>query len=366
MPDTQSSVRIESLSKSFGRLTVLDAINLEIASGEFFSLLGPSGCGKTTLLNILGGLAMPDTGRVFIGNDDVTHLPPERRPTNIVFQSYALFPHLTVARNIAYGLRRKRLGREETRRRVGHMLELVHLSDMAERMPDGLSGGQRQRVALARALVMEPRVLLLDESLSALDKKLREAMQLELRQLQRVVGITFVFVTHDQDEAMAMSDRIAVMANGAVLQVDTPMRLYGEPTCREVAEFIGSINLLPVSGLSKEGALSVVSGGDLGPFRLAHPSLGYVETSKGYLAVRPESIDVETTIPTSTNSNVLQGTVLETVFLGDRSYVRAKVENRAEPFLASCPCQRASQIAVGQKIWLKWQADGCRVIPSYT
>src|SRR6266550_776096 len=235
-------IRIEDLSKRFGTTLAVDRVTLDIARGEFFSLLGPSGCGKTTLLRMVGGFTLPDAGTITLDGEDLTALPPNKRATNMVFQSYAIFPHLNVRDNIAYGLRTEGLSAADRDRRVAEALAMIKLERYGERRAHQLSGGERQRVALARALVKRPKVLLLDEPLGALDKRLREAMQIELRQIQREVGITFIFVTHDQEEALSMSDRIAVMKNGRVLQVADPKTLYEAPSSRAVASFIGTMN----------------------------------------------------------------------------------------------------------------------------
>src|SRR5215475_13118056 len=237
-------ISLRGISKHFGSVCAVDDVSFDIRRGEFFSLLGPSGCGKTTLLRMLAGFEFPTTGEIFIDGQPMLSVPPNERPTNMVFQSYAIFPHLTVAENIGYGLRKKGLTKAEIAATVEQALDRIKLAGYGSRGAHQLSGGQRQRVALARALVCRPKVLLLDEPLGALDKKLREEMQIELRQLQRSVGITFVFVTHDQEEALTMSDRIAVMSKGTILQIDTAERLYEAPSCREVAGFIGSMNFI--------------------------------------------------------------------------------------------------------------------------
>ena len=238
------SVGLHQVTKRFGDVVAVDRIDLEIADGEFFSLLGPSGCGKTTTLRMIAGLEFPTEGSITIFGEEVALVPPNHRPVNTVFQSYALFPHMTVAENVAFGLEMRKVPREEVRRRVADAIDLVRLTGMADRKPDQLSGGQQQRVALARALVNRPKVLLLDEPLGALDLKLRQAMQIELKDIQREVGITFVYVTHDQEEALTMSDRICVMNEGRVLQVGTPEEIYERPTSRFVADFIGETNFL--------------------------------------------------------------------------------------------------------------------------
>ena len=262
-------ISLDRVRRSFGSVTAVDDVSLGIKQGEFFSLLGPSGCGKTTLLRLLAGLDVPTSGTILIDGIDMSTVPANRRPTNMVFQSYAIFPHLSVAQNIAYGLKNRPLARKEIANRVAEALRLIKLEGYGERRPHQLSGGQRQRVALARALVCEPKVLLLDEPLGALDKKLREEMQVELRDLQRKVGVTFVFVTHDQEEALALSDRIAVMSKGVVKQVDTAEGLYEAPNSRAVAAFIGSMNFLQGTVSGKEGVLTRVSAGPLGHFSRA-------------------------------------------------------------------------------------------------
>ena len=233
---------ISKVSKAFGGLPVVDAVDMNVERGAFFALLGPSGCGKTTLLRMVAGFETPDSGTIAIEGEVMNAVPPWQRPTNMVFQSYAIFPHLNVFDNIAYGLRKLRLPKDELRRRVDAMLTTVRLEGLGGRAADQLSGGQRQRVALARALVRQPKLLLLDEPLGALDKRLREAMQIELRTIQRKVGITFLLVTHDQEEALSLADRVAVMSGGKILQTASPRELYERPNCREVADFIGEMN----------------------------------------------------------------------------------------------------------------------------
>ncbi len=242
-PDAKPQIVIESVNKTFGAFTAVDSVNLRIYKGEMFALVGASGCGKTTLLRMLAGFATPTGGRIMIEDVDMTTVPPHERPVNMMFQSYALFPHMTVEQNVGYGLRRMSLEAPVRNKRIQEALEMVQLGALAKRKPHQLSGGQRQRVALARALIRRPKVLLLDEPLSALDKKLREQTQFELMNIQYQVGITFVFVTHDQDEAMALSTRIAVMNRGQVLQVGTPSEIYEFPQSRFVADFIGTTNL---------------------------------------------------------------------------------------------------------------------------
>jgi spermidine/putrescine transport system ATP-binding protein/putrescine transport system ATP-binding protein len=313
---------IDGVSRSFGDVRALDGVSLGIAENEFFALLGPSGCGKTTLLRSIAGFETPDEGEIRLGDDDLLVLPPHRRPVNLMFQSYALFPHMSVAGNIAYGLKREKLAKSEIASRVDEVLATVGLSALAKRRPSQLSGGQRQRVALARAIVKRPRLLLLDEPLSALDRKVRAEMQLELKRLQHEVGITFVVVTHDQDEAMSMADRIAVLADGRVQQVATPVELYRRPANLFVADFIGSSNM--VAGRVEEGTFVAP---DLG--RLPW-SGGAAPTGDAHLVVRPEDVRL-----VAAGTGVVDGTVAEVQFQGGVSTVAVVVPGQPKPFLAS-------------------------------
>ena len=284
-------VRLVELTKRFGNVAAVDGVTLEIAAGEFFSLLGPSGCGKTTTLRMIGGFELPTGGRIELRGSDITTEPPERRPVNMVFQSYALFPHLCVADNVAFGLRRRRVATDEVRRRVGEALELVRLSGFDRRRPDQLSGGQQQRVALARALVCDPAVLLLDEPLGALDLKLRRQLQVELKRIQLEVGITFIYVTHDQEEALALSDRIAVMDRGRVEQLGSPEELYDRPATRFVADFIGTTNLLDGAVESIEGDIAAIrlSSGE----RCLAAASGIRVGDAVDVSIRPEAIELD-------------------------------------------------------------------------
>jgi spermidine/putrescine transport system ATP-binding protein len=333
-------VDIRGVSRAFGATVALDDVSLEIAENEFFALLGPSGCGKTTLLRSIAGFEHPDSGSILLSGEDLLALPPNRRPVNLMFQSYALFPHLSVEGNVAYGLKREGVRRDEMRRRVAEVLETVGLSDLSQRRPAQLSGGQRQRVALARAIVKRPRLLLLDEPLSALDRKVRGEMQLELKRLQHEVGITFVVVTHDQDEAMSMADRIAVMGNGRVQQVATPAELYRRPANLFVADFIGTSNRLP--GRVEEGRF--VSHG------LGHlPAPAGAVAGDGHLVVRPEDVRL---VPAG--QGVAQGTVVDQLFHGGAATVVVDVPGHDQPFLVSVPGLVASQR--GQATGLDWDS----------
>jgi len=294
--DTRSSaepppeIRLSNLTKHFGEVTAVDDVSLTIAAGEFFSLLGPSGCGKTTTLRMLGGFDLPTSGRIELRGRDVTRDPPDKRPVNMVFQSYALFPHLDVAGNIGFGLRRRGVAGDEIQRRTGAILEKVRLAGYEKRKPNELSGGQQQRVALARALVNEPNVLLLDEPLGALDLKLRKRLQVELKRIQMDVGITFVYVTHDQEEALTMSDRIAVMHRGRIEQVGAPEDLYDRPATSFVADFIGTTNLLAgtVESLGPDVATVCLDSGD----RCVIASGGRQSGQPVQVSIRPESISI--------------------------------------------------------------------------
>ncbi len=306
----------EEVHKRFGKARAVDGVSLEIARGETFSLLGPSGCGKTTLLRMAAGFERPDSGRILLDGKDITHLPPEKRPVNTVFQNYALFPHLSVWENVAFGLRIARRSRPDIRREVERMLALTRLEDHAGKLPAQLSGGQKQRVAIARALVNHPQVLLLDEPLAALDLKLRQHLLEELKRLHTEIGITFIYVTHDQDEALSVSDRIAVMESGRLAQVGTPEELYERPTDRFVASFLGDANFLPASVVFSEEEHSVVHVDGVGEFRL--PTTKCLPTGTPVdLALRPERIGLSLGQPTMANGDMLfPATVTESIYLG--------------------------------------------------
>jgi len=305
-------VQLVDLSKRFGRFEAVSGIDLDIPPGEFFSLLGPSGCGKTTTLRMIAGFERPSAGRVLLAGKDVSDTPPNRRNVNTVFQSYALFSHLTVAENVAFGLRFAKASKEEVRSRVGQALSLVQMQEFRDRRPHQLSGGQQQRVALARALILNPSVLLLDEPLGALDAKLRKALQIELKALQEQVGITFVYVTHDQEEALTMADRIAVMNEGRIEQVGSPREVYEEPTSAYVADFLGISNLLDAQavGTDSEGRCRV----RVGDFEL-FASRGHTSASGSVkVVVRPERVRVE--VPGDTGENRLPGKIERVVYAG--------------------------------------------------
>ena len=316
-PHAQASPEIElvGLEKHFRDVRAVDGVSLSVVGGEFFSLLGPSGCGKTTTLRMIGGFELPTGGRVLLRGRDVTMDPPDKRPVNMVFQNYALFPHLDVGDNIAFGLRRRNVERSEIRRRVAEALDLVHLVGYERRRPNQLSGGQQQRVALARALVNRPHVLLLDEPLGALDLKLRKQLQVELKRVQVEVGITFVYVTHDQEEALTMSDRIAVMNHGRVEQLGTPEELYERPRTRFVADFIGTTNLLTGSVESTDGDWAVVRLESGEACVVARGSLAIGDPVE--LSVRPESVGLQPdTEATAAAGPAIAATVEQVAYLG--------------------------------------------------
>jgi spermidine/putrescine transport system ATP-binding protein/putrescine transport system ATP-binding protein len=308
---------------------VVDRVSLEVPRGEFFALLGPSGCGKTTLLRMIAGFETPDSGTITIDSEMMNAVPPHRRPTNMVFQSYAIFPHLNVFDNIAYGLRKLKMPKDALRAKVEAMLATVRLEGLGGRAADQLSGGQRQRVALARALVREPKILLLDEPLGALDKRLREAMQLELRAIQRKVGITFVLVTHDQEEALSLSDRVAVMENGKILQVASPRTLYEQPNSRAVADFIGEINFFHATVREITAETATVNAGLMGVLNLpaANLAAGIKAGDHILLAIRPEHIAFA--------PSGVAGEIATSTFLGERSHFHIRLPGRSDPVAVS-------------------------------
>ena len=348
-------IRIKGVSKRFGDFTAVDNVDLDIEQGELFSILGGSGCGKTTLLRMLAGFEMPSSGTIEIDGVDVTHQAPYDRPVNMMFQSYAVFPHMDVAKNVAYGLRKEGVRRAEIDKRVDEMLELVQLTELKRRKPDQLSGGQRQRVALARALIKRPKVLLLDEPLAALDKKLRERTQFELMNIQDELGITFVVVTHDQEEAMTLSGRIAVMDKGQFQQVGTPKEIYEFPGNRFVADFIGTINTF-------EGVVTVVGDEEIQVYSdeagESLTALGRQLVDVGQpieIAVRPEKIFISKDKPV--NDDVcIEGVVDDLGYLGNRSLYRIRLESGKIVQVSSQNRRRSVTrfLEWDDKVWLSW------------
>jgi spermidine/putrescine ABC transporter ATP-binding subunit len=350
-------VRIEGLTKRFGSVVAVDDVSLEIRPNEFFALLGPSGCGKTTLLRMLAGFERPSAGRVLIDGEDMAQVPPNRRPVNMVFQSYAVFPHMSVADNVAYGLRVTGTPRAEIAPRLTDALAMVRLSGLQERMPDQLSGGQRQRVALARALIKRPKVLLLDEPLSALDRKLRQEMQLELVRLQHDVGITFVIVTHDQEEALSMADRIAVMDQGRILQTAAPAELYEEPNCRMVADFIGTMNLFAARVVGSADPGIRVEAAGLGIFELPGTASAGAEVG---VAVRPEKVRLSRK-PPANGAIAVRGTVAQVAYFGDYSHVSVEAAPQMRITCYETHRSRRDRGAVveGEACWVSWDSADC-------
>jgi len=352
-------IRIDKVTKRFGATAAVNNVSLQIGRGEFFSLLGPSGCGKTTLLRMIGGFAFPDEGAIALDGEDITALPPNRRPTNMVFQSYAIFPHLNVRDNIAYGLRVERLAAAERNARVDEALALIRLSGYGDRRAQELSGGERQRVALARALVKRPKVLLLDEPLGALDKRLREAMQIELRQIQRDVGITFIFVTHDQEEALSMSGRVAVMEKGRVLQVADPKTLYDKPVSRAVADFIGTMNFFPGRVTDISDGKAVVETAAVGRMEVSLDGGGRFSSGANVLiAIRPEKLLLT---PEQPNRPSVQGRILAASYLGDRSQIQVSIPGTDAPI--AVVAQTSMPFHTGDMAYVSWGAGAPIVLP---
>jgi spermidine/putrescine transport system ATP-binding protein len=363
MTEASPMIDIRNVTKRFGTFTAVDDITLQIRAGEFLTLLGPSGCGKTTLLRMLSGFETPESGTIHIAGQEVTHLAPYRRNVNQVFQSYALFPHMSVRDNIGFGLRMQKVSDVEIRRRVAEVIDLVALGGFEDRMPHQLSGGQRQRVALARAIVPRPAVLLLDEPLSALDAKLRHQMQIELKRLQKRLGMTFVFVTHDQEEALTMSDRIAVFNRGRLEQLGTATEIYHQPLTAFVADFIGEANLLDAELLSRNGTTGLIrlEGG----LEVRVPLSAWpAEESQAILSVRPEKVCISA-MPIEGAENSFQATITEEIFQGaiDHLVVRS---DAGTVFTAVVANESAMMQAFheGDRVWCGLHFDDLVVVRS--
>jgi spermidine/putrescine transport system ATP-binding protein len=363
----QPDVRLERVTKRFGDVVAVDDLTLDIERGEFFSLLGPSGCGKTTTLRMIGGFEEVTSGTIRLGDEEVTELPPFKRDTNTVFQNYALFPHLNVYENVAFGLRRRKIPASEIRHQVEFMLKLVELPGYETRKPHQLSGGQQQRIALARALINHPRVLLLDEPLGALDLKLRKQMQVELKRIQSEIGITFIFVTHDQEEAMTMSDRIAVMRHGRIEQLGAPEELYERPATDFVAGFLGVSNLLDGEVAEKGDILSIVRLGDGTVLRV--PSASVNGSGRVRIGVRPEKLRVEAVAEGSSADpngfNSLDGTILDASYIGvsTQYLVETPTGQRLTVYAQNLETGGASEAhADGQRVRLTWRPEHTFVI----
>ncbi len=360
-PQAQPFIRIDNLRKEFDGFPAVDGVSLDIYKGELFAILGGSGCGKSTLLRLMAGFETPTAGRVIIDGVDLSGLPPYQRPTNMMFQSYAVFPHYSVADNVAYGLRKEGLDKAEIRTRVEELLELVQLKDYARRKPRQLSGGQQQRVALARALVKRPKVLLLDEPLAALDKNLRERTQFELMNIQDNLGITFIVVTHDQDEAMTLASRIAVMEAGRFLQVGTPTQVYEYPNCRFVADFFGTINLFrgrldpaaPGRVLCEETGAGILI--DAAPEEVPGDGLS--------VAVRPEKIRLSREAPDAADQTVMHGTVEDLAYYGNYSVYRVRTDAGKLLQVSSQNARRSSELTLEweEQVYVCWPRE-CSVV----
>jgi spermidine/putrescine transport system ATP-binding protein len=349
-------IEINGVTRAYGTFKALDNASLTIREGEFFSLLGPSGCGKTTLLRMIAGFDEPTKGTITVDGQPMAGIPANRRPTNMVFQSYAIFPHLNVEQNVGYGLKRLRLGQAEERRRVDEALARVELGGLGKRGAGELSGGQRQRVALARALVMKPKVLLLDEPLSALDKKLREQMQVELRHLQQSVGITFVLVTHDQYEALAMSDRIAVMFGGQIAQIDTPKQLYQRPVNRQVADFLGGMNFVKAQIVEEKDKEIVVDTLGFGRVTTDKPAQYRPNGTAATLGIRPERLRV--LWDDATAKHEVAGTVVDRHYFGEITHLIVDIPGLEEPLsVTETNNFGADDIPVGAPIRLAYDPD---------
>jgi len=367
-------ITFENVTKRFGKLAAVDNVSLTVTEGEFFALLGPSGCGKTTLLRMLAGFETPTEGRILIDGQDISKVPPNKRPVNMVFQSYAVFPHMSVADNVAYGLVVDKVSKAERDRRVGEALELVQLGGYGDRKPDQLSGGQRQRVALARALVKRPRVLLLDEPLSALDAKLREQMRTELCTLQEKVGITFIMVTHDQDEALALASRCAVMSRGVLQQVATPSDLYEFPNSRFVADFIGSVNLFEGVLAVDEPSHAVIRSPDLPVDIFLDHGVTGARGGTVWAAIRPEKIELHKKdgdeppnlgdCPKGTNA--IAGVIKHEAYLGGQSTYEVEIEGGRRIKVQRSNLTRWDQedFKLGETVWLCWHACSPAVLLS--
>ncbi|MGC2340776.1 MAG: ABC transporter ATP-binding protein [Methyloceanibacter sp.] len=376
--DAQSTAKpiisFRNISKRWGSAVGVDNVSLDIMPGEFFALLGPSGCGKTTLLRMLAGLEVPSDGHIAIDGQDMAEIPPNRRAVNMVFQSYAVFPHMSVADNVAYGLKIDGVPPAERDRRVQEALDLVQLAHLAARMPDQLSGGQRQRVALSRALVKKPKVLLLDEPLSALDAKLREAMRFELSQLQQKVGITFIMVTHDQTEALAIACRVAVMNKGSIAQLGTPSDLYEFPASRFVADFIGSVNMFEGKLIDDKPDEAIVACPELDPYPVQVPhGVPGKEDSSVWVAIRPEKMnlhkdaDAPPALPECAAAhNVAKGEIKDISYLGDISIYHVLLANGRLIRISRPNRSRWDQdnFAAGEEVWVSWGGSSPVVLQS--
>lgn len=363
IPDTAAGplVRFEKVCRRFGGVAAVDGLSLDIRAGEFFALLGPSGCGKTTLLRLLAGFERPDAGRILLDGRDLAATPPHRRPVNMMFQSYALFPHLTVAGNVAFGLRQDGMARADIAARVDEMLALTRLEGLGKRRPDQLSGGQRQRVALARSLAKRPRVLLLDEPMAALDKKLREETQFELMELRARLGMTFVIVTHDQAEAMTVAHRIAVMDRGRIVQAATPAEIYEQPRSRWVAAFVGDVNLIDGRVVEARAGEAVIEDRAGRRYRAAADVAKGAEVA---IAVRPEKVRLQAGFLPGDAANTMRGRICDVGYLGGLSIYKVRLDDgvTVKAAVANVARSRVGAFSVQDEVWLSWPAEAAMVL----
>ena len=359
----EAYIQIRGVTKKFDTVTAVDSVNLNIRKGEIFALLGASGCGKTTLLRLLAGFEIPTDGQITIDGEDMQSIQPYNRPVNMMFQSYALFPHMSVARNIAFGLKQDRIPKADIKRRVEELLELVHMKELFNRYPHQLSGGQRQRVALARSLAKRPKLLLLDEPMAALDKKLREQMQLEVVNIIESVGVTCVMVTHDQEEAMTMATRIGVMHDGKILQSGTPHEVYEYPNCRRTAEFIGTVNVFSGTVIENSADHVVINAPELGrEIYVDHGISGAVGTEV-WVAVRPEKMVISTTPPDG-EYNHARGTVEEIAYVGGLSVYHVKTQSGMiiRATLANVDRLAENRLTWDDEVYFSWQPNAAVVL----
>ncbi len=364
-PNAKPYVQIENLTKKFGDFTAVDNVSLEIYKGETFCLLGGSGSGKSTLLRMLAGFEEPSSGRMLLDGEDLGEIPPYNRPVNMMFQSYALFPHMTVEKNIAFGLEQERLPRAEIAARVEHMLDIVRMGDYARRKPHQLSGGQRQRVALARALVKRPKLLLLDEPLGALDKKLREHTQFELINIQEQLGVTFFVVTHDQEEAMTLASRIGVMDRGRIVQIGTPTEIYEFPHSRFVADFIGSVNMFEGRLVEDEPDFVRIQSDELGGTIYVDHGISAAPGVTVWAAIRPEKIELKREPPANPSENAARGVVQEIAYMGDLSVYLVKIDSGKTVRVTMPNVERLSddeRILWDETVYLTWHESSPVVV----
>ncbi len=362
-PEAEPFIKVQSVSKHFGDFTAVDNVDLEIYKGELFSLLGGSGCGKTTLLRMLAGFENPSSGNIFIDGVNMNDVPPYQRPVNMMFQSYALFPHMTVAQNVAFGLKQERLPGSVIKKRVAEMLEMVELGQFAKRKPHQLSGGQRQRVALARSLVKRPKLLLLDEPLAALDKKLRENTQFELMNIQEQLEVTFIVVTHDQQEAMTLATRIGIMNEGELIQVGTPTEVYEFPTSRFVADFIGSVNIFSGKISESEADHVVLASDEAGTDLFVDHGVSAPTGSDAWFAVRPEKVHISREQPEA-GQNCVTGVVQEVAYMGDFSIYLVELETGKTVRVTQPNLSRGNRERIywDEKVYLHWLPSSAVVL----